>query len=118
MVTIMSRVDPAVERVIEPMLALAACSKQQPIIVTGLNGIEIALELTRRGHVRVVSSANCGHAAGQYDVALVDWRQRSVRALDATIDWLLDFLSLTGVLVVWVDSQKSAGNQELLGLLD
>jgi hypothetical protein len=49
---------------------------------------------------------------------LVDWRQRSLRALETTIDWLLDFLSPTGVLVVWVDRQKSADNQELPGVFE
>jgi hypothetical protein len=120
MVTVMtqSRLNSAGEHIIEPMLALAGCSKQQQIIVTGSKGIEIALELKGRGYVQVMSSANCGQTVGQYDVALVDWRQRSLRALETTFDWLLDFLSPAGVLVVWVDSQKSVGNQELLTVVE
>ena len=109
---------PAGEQIVETMLALAGCSKEQPIIVTGSKGIEIAFELNDRGFARAKSSANCGHPAGQYDVALVDWRQRPLRALDATLEWLLDFLNAPGVLVLWVDSQTSAANQELLAVLE
>jgi len=117
-VTIMTRSRLNPEQIIEPMLALAGCSKQQPIIVTGSRGIEIAFELNRCGYGRAMSSANCGPPAGHYDVALVDWRQRSLRALEATLDWLLEFLDPSGVLVVWIDPQKSADNQELLGLFE
>ena len=50
-------------------------------------------ELHRRGHARVATTANCGHPAGQYDVALVDWRRRTFRSLSrSTLDWLLEFL--------------------------
>ena len=52
-------------------------------------------ELHRRGYIRVATTANCGLPAGQYDVALVDWRQRSIKALETTLDWLVDFLSPT-----------------------
>ena len=48
-------------------------------------------ELHRYGYVRASGTANCGHPAGQYDVALVDWRQRTFKALERTLDWLMDF---------------------------
>ena len=75
-------------------------------------------ELHRCGYVRASGTANCGQPAGQYDVALVDWRQRTIKALDRTLDWLMDFLSPAGALVVWVDSQKPAANQELRSALE
>jgi ribulose-5-phosphate 4-epimerase/fuculose-1-phosphate aldolase len=65
-----------------------------------------------------VTTTNCGLPAGQYDVALVDWRGRSIKALDATLDWLLDFLSSAGGLVVWIDPQEPAGNRKLRSLLE
>jgi hypothetical protein len=115
---IRSRLAPAGEHIIEPMLALAGCSLLQPIIVTGSNGIELAFELNRRGYVRAMSSADCGRPVGQYDVALVDWRQRTLRALETTLDWLLDFLSPAGVLVVWLDSYRPAVREELCYALE
>jgi hypothetical protein len=62
------------DRIIEPMIALAGCSTQHRIVIAGSNSIEMMLDLQRRGYLRVAATANCGHPAGQYDVALVDWR--------------------------------------------
>jgi hypothetical protein len=115
---IQARLIPAGERIIEPMLALARSSKLQRILVAGSKSAELMFELHRRGYVRVATTANCGLPAGQYDVALVDWRQRSIKALETTLDWLVDFLSPTGVVVVWVDPQDPAGNRKLRRALE
>ena len=109
---------PANERIIEPMIALARCSKLQQIIVAGAKSAELMFEMHRRGYVRVATTANCGLPAGQYDVALVDWRQRSVKALETTLDWLVEFIGPTGVLVVWVDPQERADNRTLRSTLE
>jgi hypothetical protein len=108
-----SRAKPAGDRIVEPMIALACCSKQHRIVVAGSKGVELTLELHRGGHIRAAATANCGHPAGQYDVALVDWRRRTFKTLEPALDWLVDFLSPAGVLVVWVDSQKAAANETL-----
>jgi hypothetical protein len=117
-IMIQSRLTSAGERIIEPMIVLARCSKLQRIIVAGSNSAELMFELHRRGYVRVATTANCGLPAGQYDVALIDWRQRSIKALDTTLDWLVDFLSTAGVLVVWVDPQEPAANRNLRSALE
>ena len=108
-----SRVSSAGDRIIEPMIALAGCSKQHRIVVAGSKGVELMLELHRRGYARAAATANCGHPAGQYDTALVDWRRRSFKTLEPALDWLVDFLSPPGVLVVWVDPQKAEANEIL-----
>ena len=108
-----SRVPSAGDRIIEPMIALAGCSKQHRIVVAGSKGVELMLELHRRGYVRAAATSNCGHPAGQYDVALVDWRRRTLKDLEIALDWLVDFLSPAGVLVVWVAPQKPTANQAL-----
>ena len=108
-----SRVPSAGDRIIEPMIALAGCSKQHRIVVAGSRAVELMLELQRRGYARAAATANCGHPAGQYDVALVDWRRRTFKTLEVALDWLVDFLSPAGVLVVWVDPQKAAANEAL-----
>jgi len=77
------RTTPAGDRIIEPMIALACCSKQHRIVVAGSKGVELMLELQRRGYACAAATANCGHAAGQYDVALVDWRRRTFKTLRA-----------------------------------
>src|ERR1700678_575829 len=101
------------DRIIEPMIALAGCSTQQRIVVAGSKSMELMLELHRRGYPRAAATGNCGRSAGQYDVALVDWRRRTLATLESTLDWLMNFLGDRAVLVVWVDAQKPAANQTL-----
>jgi len=108
-----SRATPAGDHILEPMIALARCSKQHRIVVAGAKGVELVLELHHRGYARTAATANCGHPAGQYDVALVDWRRRTFKTLEVALDWLVEFLSPAGVLVVWVDPQKATANETL-----
>jgi hypothetical protein len=109
----MSSLQPAADRIMEPMIALARCSTQQRIVVAGSRSMEMMLDLHRRGYLRAAATGNCGRPSGQYDVALVDWRRRTLHALEPTLDWLTSFLSARAVLVVWVDAQKSAANASL-----
>lgn len=108
-----SRATPAGDRIVEPMIALAGCSKQHRIVVAGSKAVELMLELHRRGYARTAATANCGHPAGQYDIALVDWRRRTFKSLEIALDWLVDFLSPSAVLVVWADPQKATANDAL-----
>jgi hypothetical protein len=75
-------------------------------------------ELHRRGYGRVATTATCGFPRGQFDVALVDWRLHSIKALEATLDWLVHFLKWSGVLVIRVDSEDRAGNRKLKSMLE
>ena len=111
-VMVQPHLTPVGERIVEPMIELARCSKLDRIIVAGACAAHM-FELHRRGYVRVATTTNCGLPTGQYDVALVDWRGRSIKALDTTLDWLIDFLTPAGGLVVWIDPQEPAGNRKL-----
>jgi len=111
------RVAPG-DRIIDPMIALAGCSTQHRILVAGSKSVEMMIELHQRGYVRAAATGNCGRPAGQYDVALIDWRRRTLRDLETTLDWLGKFLVPAGVLVVWVDAQKPAANQSLRASLE
>jgi hypothetical protein len=113
-----SHLSPAEAGIIQPMVELARCSRQQRIIIAGAKSSEFRSELHRRGFVRVATTASCGLPTGQYDVALIDWRQRSVKALETTLDWLMNFLSPTGVLVVWVDPPEPAGSRKLSSVIE
>jgi hypothetical protein len=106
------------DRIIDPMIALAGCSTRHRILAAGSKSMETMLELQHRGYLRAAAAGNCGRPAGQYDVALVDWRRRPLRTLETALDWIVDFLSPTGVLVVWVDAQKPAANQSLRALVE
>ena len=80
--------------------------------------VEMMLDLHRRRYLRAAATANCGHPAGQYDVALVDWRRHTLSSLETTLDWLMNFLSPLKRLVVFVDTQKPAANDSLHALLE
>lgn len=101
------------DRILEPMIALARCSKQHRIVVAGSKSLELMLDLQRRGYARAAATANCGRPAGQYDVVLVDWRRRTFKSFEAALDWLTKLLSSDGVLVVWVDPQRAEANETL-----
>lgn len=103
----------AVDPILEPMIGLAGCSKRHHIVVAGSRAIELMLDLHRRGYTRAAATANCGQPAGQYDVALVDWRRRAFKTLEVALDWLVKVVSPAGVLVVWVDPQKASANETL-----
>jgi hypothetical protein len=100
------------------MLALARCSKQQRIIVAGSNSAQLMFELHRQGYTRVVTTKHSGLPCGQSDVALIDWRGHSIKALETTLDWLVHFLTPAGVVVIWVDPQDRAGNRKLRSVLE
>ena len=113
-----SHLTPSGERIIEPMIGLARCSKRHRIIVAGSQRSELMFELHRRGYSRVATTMTCGLPDGQFDVALVDWRQHSINALETTLDWLVHFLGPSGVLVAWVDPQERAGSRKLRTMLE
>ena len=78
--------------------------------------MELMMDLQRRGYLLTAAAGNCGRPSAQYDVALVDWRRRTLHALEATMDWLANFLSPSAVLVIWVDAQKPAATESLRAL--
>jgi hypothetical protein len=108
---------PANETVVDSV-ELARCSKQHRIIIAGSRSPTLMIGLHQRGYYRVETIASCGAPRGQYDVALVDWRGRSIRALAATLDWLVNFLGSSAVLVVWIDSQERASGARLQSMLE
>ena len=107
------RITAAGERLVEPIIALAHCSKLARIIVTGANSAEAVIDLHRLGYARATTTSNCGLPAGQYDVVLLDGLQRSIKAVGTTLDWVADFLSLTGVLIVWLDPHQPAAGRAI-----
>ncbi len=108
----------ASDRIIDPMIALGDCTTQHYILVAGSKSAGMMVELRRRGYERAFSTGNCGRPAGQYDVALVDWRRRTLHELEAMLVWLGKFLNSSGTLVIWVDAQNPGANQNLRASLE
>jgi hypothetical protein len=90
------------EQVVEPMLALARCSIRHRIVVTGTHSAALMFALHRRGYAHVAITANSPLANGQYEVALIDWREKSIDSLKTMLDWLMDFLDPAAVSCVWI----------------
>jgi hypothetical protein len=90
--------------VIEPLIAQARCSIRDRIIVGGTQSAELMFELHKRGYLRVTTTASSAVAGEEYNVALMDWRARSIKTLGATLHWLLGSLDQDATVVVWVDS--------------
>jgi hypothetical protein len=109
---------PTRERIIDSMVDLARCSKFHRIIVAGATAPEFILALHCRGYGRVATLVTCGLPHGQYAVALVDWQDRSIKALETTLDWLVQYLASSAVLVIWLDSQERSANCKLAPILD
>ena len=106
------------DRIIDPMLALAGCSKQHRIVVAGSKGVELMLELQRRGYVR-----HGGH--GQLRPSGRPIRRGAGRLAAPHVQdprgragLVGGFPRPTGVLVVWVDPQKEVANEALRASLE
>jgi hypothetical protein len=101
------------ERIVDAMIQLAGAAKSHRMIVAGSNSSEMFLELHRRGYLRVTTTRICRAPCGQHDVALVAWRDHSIRALETTLNWLVHFLSAGGALVIWVGPNEAMPNRTL-----
>ena len=104
---------PSDERIVDAMIVLACAAKSHRMIVAGSNSSEVFQRLGRRGYSRVATTKTCRAPRGQNDVALITWREHSMRALATTLDWLVHFLSPSGVLVVWIGPHERMPHQAL-----
>jgi hypothetical protein len=104
---------PSDERIVDAMIQLACAAKSHRMIVAGSNSSEVLQELLRRGYSRIATTRTRRAPCGQNDVALITWREHSVRALASTLDWLVHFLSPAGVLVVWIGPHEPMPYQAL-----
>jgi hypothetical protein len=118
-VTVMKRpnLSPHSEFPIETMVRLARCSEGDRIILAGSRSPQRMFELHRGGFVRVATTACCGLPRGQYDVALVEWQLRSLKALAATLDWLVHFLGAEGALVIALDTRECPDHGKVMSML-
>jgi hypothetical protein len=106
------------ERVLDGMIELARCSRLDRVIVGGATAPELMLGLHCRGYARVATVATCGLPHGQYGVALVNWEGRLIKALETTLDWLVQYLGSSAVLVIRLDPLERTANRRLKSILD
>lgn len=108
-----SSLIPSIERIVDAMIQLARAAKSHRMIVADSNRAEVFLELHRRGYSRVTTTSTCRVARDRYDVAFVAWREHSIKALETTLDWLVQLLGPASVLVVWVGPHERTPNKKL-----
>src|SRR5262245_32300477 len=106
------------ERIIETMVELARCSKRQRLLLAGPKARHRLFDLNRRGFSRVATTSICGLPCGQYDVAFVESPNTSIKALEATLGWLVHFLAPTGVLAIWVEPCATTDHRKLVSVLE
>jgi hypothetical protein len=108
------------DRILDPMLTLAGCSKHHRIVLVGSKAVELKLQLCRLGYGNAAATVDvdCGRPAGQFDFVFVDWRTRSFKQLATAVGWVPEFLAPSGVLIIWIDAQRSAASQNLRLLLE
>ena len=104
---------PSDERIVDVMIQLARAAKSHRMIVAGSNSADIFLELHRRGYPRATTTRICLVPCGQYDAALVAWREQSIKALETTLDRLVHYLTAAGVLVVWIGPHERMPDRAL-----
>ena len=95
------------EQVIDTMIGLTRLSNLHRTIVAGSDGLELYLALRRRGFVRVATTATCRIPKGQHAVGLITG-QNSLRAIDAALTEISQFLSASAVIAVLIDSRESS----------
>jgi hypothetical protein len=95
------------EQVIDTMIGLTRLSNLHRTIVAGSDSLELYLALRRRGFVRVATTATCRIPKGQHAVGLITG-QNSLRAIDAALAEISQFLSASAVMAVLIDSRESS----------
>ena len=106
------------ERIVARLVELARAKRRDRLLVAGHAKNDILLELHRYGFLSAVSTKSCGLPRCQYDIAMVAWHDHSIKVLEPTLDLVVQFLSPTGVLAIWVGSLEHGAHQQLRLALD
>ena len=94
------------EQVVDTMIDLTRLSSLHRAIVAGHDSMELYLALRRRGFVRVATTATCRIPKGQHAVGLITG-QNSLRAIEATLAEISQFLNASAAIAVLIDSRES-----------
>src|SRR5260370_6080962 len=94
------------EQVVDTMIELTRLSKLHRAIVAGSDSLELYLALRRRGFIRVATTATCRIPRGQHAVGLITG-QNSLRAIEAALADISQFLCTSAAIAVLIDSRES-----------
>jgi hypothetical protein len=106
------------DRKVDSIIELGRCSDRHRILLAGASDPDPVSQWRSRGYHRVATIAASRLPRGQYDVAVVEWRQHSIRALETMLEWLVHFLSPQGVLVIWIDGTPASARRNLRSVIE
>ena len=94
------------EQVVDTMIELTRLSSLRRTIVAGNGSLDLYLALRRRGFMRVATTATCRIPKGQHAVGLIT-SQSSLRAVEAALAQISQFLCANAAIAVLIDSRES-----------
>jgi hypothetical protein len=94
------------EQVVDTMIGLTRLSNLHRAIVAGSDSMELYVALRRRGLIRVATTTTCRIARGQHTVGLIAG-QNSLRAVEATLAEVSQFLCASAAIAILIDSRES-----------
>jgi hypothetical protein len=94
------------EQVLDTMVGLTRLTNLQRAIIAGDDGMELYLELWRRGFARVATVLTCGIPRRQHTIGLIAGRE-SPEPIERALAEISPFLSTNATIAVLIDTQTS-----------
>ena len=94
------------EQVLDTMVGLTRLSNSQRAIIAGDDGMELYLELWRRGFVRVANVLTCGIPRRQHTIGLIAGRE-APEPIERALAEISPFLSTNATIAVLIDTRGS-----------
>jgi hypothetical protein len=96
-------------QILDTMIGLTRLTNLQRVITAGDDGMELYLELRRRGFLRVASVATCRVPRRQHTIGLIAGRE-STEAIESALTGISPFLCANATLAVLIDSKASGSS--------
>jgi hypothetical protein len=94
------------EQILDTMIGLTRLTNLQRAIIAGDDGMELYLELWRRGFARVATILTCGIPRKQHTIGLIAGRE-STETIESALTVISPFLCANATLAVLIDSKAS-----------
>ena len=96
-------------QILDTMIGLTRLTNLQRAIIAGDDGMELYLELWRRGFARVATILTCGIPRRQHTIGLIAGRE-SPEPIERALAEISPFLSSNATLAVLIDSKASSSS--------
>ncbi|MGA2055480.1 MAG: hypothetical protein ABSG88_09235 [Bradyrhizobium sp.] len=103
-------------QILDTMIGLTRLTNQQRVMTAGDNGMELYLELKRRGFLRVTSIAPSWIPRKSHTIGLIAGRE-STATIESALSGISPFLCANATLAVLIDSKASCSSLQIRGKL-